>query len=148
MRIVSHQDSPELFANIDWDPVPSFYDQVSYDAMIALGIGRCDTEEFPTGPDVVDAIKATEFVGTSGLVSFDNFTRTRAAESVTFRVINLLVDPSEDSIEYSAWTTSIINLATNEVKTLSTFAYTQGTSEPPPPLPPLTVEYNLLGNGI
>lgn len=58
--IVHPQDSPEMFDDFDWDPIPNFYDQVNYDAMISLGIGLCNmTEEFPSGLEIVDAVKAT-----------------------------------------------------------------------------------------
>jgi len=138
-----------MFEDFDWQPSPSFYDQVSYDAMISLGIGLCNmTEEFPNGLSIVDAVKATDFIGTSGRVSFDNVTGTRAAESLTFKVVNLLVNPSTASIEYSAPTTSLVKLATKEVQTLSPFVYAQGETEPPLPLPRLSIDYNLLGTSV
>jgi len=117
--------------------------------MIALGVALCNTTEaFPSGPKIVDAIKATEFAGTSGRVSFDSFTGTRAAESVSFRVVNLLVDPSPSSIEVSATTTSIVRLSTKEVETLSSFVYAEGTTTVPLSLPPPNTEFNLLGTGV
>lgn len=138
-----------MFDGFDWQPLPGFYDQTSYDATIALGIALCNmTEEFPSGPAVVDAVKATEFVGTSGFVSFDNITGTRTAESVSMKVVNLLIHSTEQSIQHSTSVTSMVKIATGEVENISPFIYSQGGTQPPMSLPPTTYQINLLGDGI
>jgi hypothetical protein len=145
---VSRHDAPEVFGDFSFRPVNNFYQQLSYDAIMSLGIGLCGiSEEFPTGIDVVEAIKATEFVGVSGLVRFDNYTGTRKEDSLNFKVINLIVDPSEESIEFRMPTSALISMTSGEVNVVTPFVYSQGTYAPPQ-LPPASVDTNLMSNGV
>jgi hypothetical protein len=138
-----------VYDDFDWRPFSFAYFYTSYDAIIALGIGLCNmTDEFPTGPAIVDAVKATEFLGSSGPVSFDSHTGTRSSAGLTFRVYNLLIDPSEESIEVEVRETAHINIAANNVRVETPFMYARGTTVAPPSLPPLeNYDYNLLGDG-
>lgn len=145
---VSRHDAPEVFDDFSFNPVPNFYQSLSYDAIMSLGIALCDmTEEFPTGPDIVEAIKATEFVGVSGSVKFDNHTGTRSEKGLNFKVVNLIVDPREESIEYEARTSSLINMMSGKINVVAPFVYSGG-SLAPPQLPPVKHDPNLLGNGV
>lgn len=92
--------------------------------------------------------QSDEFIGTSGRVNFDSFTGTRAAESVSFRVVNLLVDLSPSSIDFSATTPSIVRLDTQQVEVLSPFVYAENTLKPPLSLSHVTVDLNLIGEGF
>jgi len=113
--------------------------------MIALGIGLCSiSEDFPTGKAIVEAIKGTTFVGSSGPVSFNNYTGTRAAKSVKFKVINFLVDASESLISYEFQTSSMINISAAEVEVLTPFMYSDGTTVSPQPLASVTDDLNLV----
>jgi len=61
---VLYQDAPELFEGFVWKPRPFFYQYLSYDYITALGIALCGMEEeFSTGTDIVEAVKATESWG-------------------------------------------------------------------------------------
>lgn len=145
---VGRHDVPEIFDDFKFNPAPSFYQQLSYDAIMTLGIALCGIpDEFPTGPDIVDKMKVTEFTGVSGLVKFDHITGTRSADGLNFKVVNLIVDTSEESIQFEARTSALINLTSGEVNIMTPFKYAGGT-ENPPPLPPNNVDLNLLSDGI
>lgn len=117
--------------------------------MISLGIGLCSLKgEFPTGQDIVQAVKNTNFIGSSGPVSYDTHTGTRSAGSVKAKVINFLVDTSGTTIEPSLRTSAHVNVSSQEVEILSRFLYADGTPEPPLALPVLTVDLNLLSTGV
>jgi hypothetical protein len=143
------QDAPEVYDDFIWRPFSFNYFYTGYDAVIALGIGLCNmTNEFPTGPAIVDAVKATDFLGSSGPVSFDSHTGTRAAAGLVFKVMNLLVDVDEESIGFEAHGTAYINIAAKNVLVETPFTYTGGSTVVPPSLPPLeSYDYNLLGDG-
>jgi hypothetical protein len=133
---------------LDWNPVPNFYQYATYDALISLGIGLCSLEqEFPVGGDIVRAVKNTKFMGSSGAVSYDNRTGTRAAGSVKAKVINFLVDTSGSTIKPDLRTSAYVNVSSQEVETLSRFLYADGTAEPPQALPVLTVDLSLISIG-
>lgn len=116
---------------------------------MSLGIGLCALkEEFPTGPEIVKAVKDTRFVGSSGPIGYDSFTGTRSADSVKAKVINFVVDISEDTIMPDLRTAAHVNVSSQEVEVLSRFLYSDGTAEPPLVLPALTINYNLLSTGV
>lgn len=144
------QEAPELFNNLNWDPVPNFYQYATYDALISLGIGLCSLEEeFPTGKQVVQAVKNTNFIASSGPISYDKHTGTRTAGSVKAKVINFVVDTSQPNvITPNLRTSAHVNVSSQEVEVLSRFLYHDGSSEPPITLPNLTVEYNYLSTGV
>lgn len=146
---VTDQDAEaELFDGFDWKPRSFFYQYFSYDYITALGIALCGMEEeFPTGPQIVEALKSTEFSGVSGPVSFDPVTGTRTAESITFKTVNVVVDVQEDSIKPEYYDSALINGGTGEVQVLTPYVYAQGSMEAPPSLPPPTVDPNLIGLG-
>lgn len=104
-------------------------------------------QEFPTGEQIVQAVKATEFLGVSGPVSFDNITGTRTADSVSFKLVNVIVDVQGEQISADYLDAALINGGTGEVETLAPYVYAQGSSKPPESLPPVTVELNLIGTG-
>lgn len=146
---VSLHDHQDVFDGFVFDPFPNFYQSLSFGAIMALGIGLCGMEkEFQTGPDIVDAIKATEFVGTSGPVSFDNITGTRTEDGLNFKAVNLLVNVTDDSIEFTTPTSALIDLTSGEVVVQAPFIYFRGSLQPPLHLPPPSVDPNLLGNAV
>jgi hypothetical protein len=88
--------------------VPNFYQQLSYYAMLTLGVALCSMPaEFPPGPTIVEAMKATKFIGVSGPVKLDNVTGTRSEDGLNFKVVNLIIDSSEESILFEARTSSL-----------------------------------------
>lgn len=143
------QNAPEVYDDFIWRPYSFNYFYTAYDAIIALGIGLCNMpDEFPTGPSIVDAVKATEFLGSSGPVSFDSYTGTRAAAGLVFKVVNLLINLDDESIGFEAPKTAYIDIGARNVRVEAPFAYTGGTTVAPPSLPPIeSYDYNLLGDG-
>lgn len=137
-----------MFITSLWEPVPNYNQLAAYDSIMSLGIGLCSLEnEFPTPKEVVEAVKNVGFNGSGGFVSYDNHTGTRSEESVRAEVINLLVDISEDTITPSAHTSALVNVSSQEVEVVSPFLFSDGSSKPPPVLPPLTVDVNLVEIG-
>lgn len=131
-----------------WEPVPNFSQYAAYDALISLGLGLCSiAKEFPTGGDILRAVKSTSFLGSAGPFSYDAHTGTRSEESVKAEVINLVVKAGANIIEPSATTSALVNVSSHEVQVLSPFVYNDGTVEPPLTLPPLFVDLNLIGTG-
>jgi hypothetical protein len=48
-----------------------------------------------------------KFIGVSGPVKLDNVTGTRSEDGLNFKVVNLIIDSSEESILFEARTSSL-----------------------------------------
>ena len=60
---------------------------------MTLGVALCDMPaEFPPGPTILEAMKATEFIGVCGPMKLDNVTGTRSEDGLNFKVMNLVID--------------------------------------------------------
>ena len=115
---------------------------------MTLGVALCGmAEEFPTGPAIVEKMKTTKFIGVSGPAKLDNVTGTRSEAGLNFKVVNLIIDTSEESILFKARTSSLINLPSEEITVVTPFVYSQG-AEVPPQLPTADINLNLLSDGV
>jgi hypothetical protein len=59
-------------------PIQSFYAMMTYDALMALGIGACKIElDFFTGPELFESFKKADFRGATERVLFNKTTGMR-----------------------------------------------------------------------
>lgn len=127
-----------------------FYAQ--YDATMAFAIAACEVDDdFFTGPQLFEQLKKTEFQGASGYVSFNRTTGTRSAETVSYQIINAVVNPVNEAGIFTVSSQEAVQIetATKEVRELRPFIYFDGTATPPLILPDIeNEELNLMSTGV
>jgi Receptor family ligand binding region/7 transmembrane sweet-taste receptor of 3 GCPR len=154
------QADPWLFENFTFvtDEVADddFYVWMAYDAVITLGLAACQTPGMFTGPELYESIKRRSFQGVSGNVFFDPKTGTRSTESLPFTTFNLMIDSEKSNYsEYGYNDTGGVFYFKKQVTANVVggavvpdpnhpFVYSDNSTNPPSPLPPLAMEYNLV----
>jgi hypothetical protein len=79
---------PNLFLDI-FEPTPSIYAMMAYDAVMALGIGACEIEsDFFTGPELFESFKKVDFRGATGTVfsTQPRGSEMRASSHISFTI--------------------------------------------------------------
>mmetsp|Transcript_12386 Transcript_12386/g.23129 ORF Transcript_12386/g.23129 Transcript_12386/m.23129 type:complete len:688 (+) Transcript_12386:209-2272(+) len=145
----------------------------AYDTVVAMALGACSATEnrtVPIGDDNVDnsttsfildgtehvsAILQTTFEGASGIVSIDESTASRDPLRFSYAVLNVLPQVNPDNGLTTFITPETIVLKPNRELTdwellfqnpdHPRFIFQDGTSTPPPSLPPITVDMNYIG---
>ena len=126
------------------------------DATIALGLAACDifknnepSENEITGMDHFAKIMETTFVGTSGSIQFSNLTGTRNPTSAFFSLNNHVVDLDASSTSEIHFRQVLSDIYQNgEWRQLQEYIFNDGTSNIPPDLPPINVDYNHLSSWL
>ena len=153
-NFVAAHDDPSVFDGYNFrSPGSALYQYLNYDAVMALGIAACEApSEFFTGPELYETLLQTEFVGVSGLVRFANDTGTRDVQGLLYHIENVRIaenQTSDEDFTFNSVTASKVNFSdATPVNTANAFVYAGGSTLPPPPLPPLNVELNLITRGI
>jgi hypothetical protein len=146
--IEEHADANIFPDNFQLQPVASMGGLLFYDAVIALGIAACETQQdLFTGPDLYRRLVETSFEGASGQVSFVNNTGSRVATEVSYRIVNLLENATRsksNAATTTAYDTAYINITNQDIEVIRPFIYSDGSSVPPPMAPPVTEQLNLL----
>ena len=146
----THAD-PDLWSGEDMEwtvPDSSFYQQMNYDAVIALGLAACHTPGLFTGPEFYDTLRSLTFEGTTGNVSFDPTTGSRSVDSVQYRVDSIYLSEErsdEDTLRFESNLVALVRQG--QVHHLLPFVYADNTTTMPPVLPPMEYEYNLVPVG-
>ena len=146
---VSKHDSELDFSSFKFAELSSYWENLQYDAVMAMGLAACDVqEEFFNGRALFERFIQTSFEGASGLVEFDK-SGTRDYNSLSYKVENIVArSPNEEGrILFDAKTTSV--LEASQWNHVASFVYSDGTTTKPPGfgLPILTVDLNLIGDG-
>jgi gamma-aminobutyric acid type B receptor len=146
---VSKHDSELDFSSFKFAALPSYWEYLQYDAIMAVGLAACDVkEEFFNGRDLFEKFIQTSFEGASGLVEFKS-SGTRDYTSLSYKVENIVArSPNEQGrILFDAKKTSI--LEGSQWIHVDSFIYSDGTATKPAGsgLPILTVDLNLIGDG-
>ena len=140
---VSLWSDPEQFDDFSFRyPGPNYPQYINYDSVMALGLAACSIEkEYFTGNDLYSALVKNEFAGASDYVSFDSETGSR--RFVRYRVDNILmVNKGEGILGFRQEPTA--EMRVDGVELLEDFLYWDNTTQAPPPLPPLQVEFNYI----
>ena len=126
----------------------------AYDAVMTVGFAACGVDMGPTPPPTAalsDAIVQVDFQGLSGRVKFDPKTRSRAADTQGFVLLNWRPSPAEhreaNETELTVSTVAVYN-ATSGVWVASDAFYFRGNATSPPPTfvhPPLDMLYLPVG---
>jgi len=151
--VAAHVD-PSVFDGYNFKFSGSaLFQYLNYDAVMAMGIAACEApRDFFTGPELYETLLRTQFVGVSGLVRFSNETGTRDEEGLKYHIENVRIAKNQTSETfYTFHTVSAVEVDfadTTPVKNVNPFVYAGGSTQPPPALPPLDVELNLITRGI
>lgn len=132
-----------------------------YDAIMALGLASCESgENFFSGEKLYEEFKLLEFKGASGLVRFDKATGTRDFASMNYTVNNIVANPSPrtDIVSFKSSVVAEASYVPNSARDgwslvwSSTgkmpFVYADGGTVPPPCLPPIDVDLNLINKYV
>jgi hypothetical protein len=136
-----------------WLQTPSFNAMMMYEAVFGLGLAVCQyNSSLPTGPEIFDAFKQLDFDGASGRVTFFPDTGTRDPVNLGYQLINVLVytDDVNDkgTVQVNGVKSAVIHLATGEYEQLTPLIYSDGGTIPPPSLPALIEDRNLVGSKV
>jgi hypothetical protein len=125
-----------------------------YDAVLALGLSMCrastSSEQGVSGTQIYEQFLVTDFEGASGRVVFDNVTGTRDFLTHSFVLNNVRVyqndEEKDDGMQhFSMYPAQVynqgqwVNVGENE------FLFADGTTTPPPALPPVKEDKNYIG---
>ncbi|CAB9517835.1 Gamma-aminobutyric acid (GABA) B receptor [Seminavis robusta] len=153
--INSHSE-PHLFDNFTFDyPGWSKIQYLTYDAVIALGITACQTPGLFTGTEFYHNLLKIDFEGVSGRVQLDSKTGNRREDGVEFEIINVVIsdrtsarEGGNESISFTRNATALITFHPEthqgNVELLQPFFYNDNTTKPPPVLPRLEENMNLI----
>jgi hypothetical protein len=126
-----------------------------YDAVLALGLSMCrastSSEQGVSGKQIYEQFLVTEFEGASGRILFDNVTGTRDYLTHSFVLNNVRAyhedGENDDGMQrFSMYPSQVytkgqwVNVGDNE------FIFADGTTTPPPALPPVNEDKNYIGN--
>ena len=148
------QADAEFFSNNDTGSTAHF----AYDSIISMALGACQalvhnsTSFFLDGAQHMASILNTTFEGASGIVRMDPATASRDPLRFSYAVLNVLPQTNDDGIT-TFTTPEIIVMEPNAALTdwrlvykdphqQPHFIFQDGTSHPPPSLPPITVDMN------
>lgn len=134
-----------------FDGEPSFFSPFIYDAVMAIGASMCRAGSLQTnfsGVQVFDELRLLDFNGASGRVKFDNVTGTRDYRTMTFQLWNPVVfgklDES-DLVRFEMVPTKVFQDGTWQGLPDQPFFFSDGTTTPPPSLPPVHMDKNFIG---
>ena len=115
----------------------SYYQKMSYDAMMAMGLAICNApQEYPTGPQIYQSFLNLVFSGASGDLLFEPNSGTRGFIRLHYSVVNAVKQNVlvNGSVRYTTNTTSVVDFDANpQVVYYSPFIYAQGSTKPPSP---------------
>ncbi|CAB9500603.1 Metabotropic glutamate receptor 4 [Seminavis robusta] len=135
----------------------------AYDTVISMGLGACaammqkqQSEQVTSldGETHIQAIINATFEGASGNVQLDPATKSRDPLRFSYAILNVLPNLNETSQMVKFDTPEVIVLTPNQELTdwdmlyldeATRFVFHDGTSNPPPSLPPITVNKNYIG---
>lgn len=143
-------EDPEFFYKSTAGVVPFLYD-----AVIALGLAACSAttdETFFDGPKHFEQFTQTNFKGASGTNIYDSVTGSRIASSARFTLLNVHEDTratDEDGVERVRFQMAETDVfQESEWKQVIPIILNDGTSIPPPDLPPIEEDRNYIGRAL
>eukprot|EP00980_Cylindrotheca_fusiformis_P029599 scaffold23584_cov127-Cylindrotheca_fusiformis.AAC.2 len=135
-------DPDNFFAQSNITVVPFLYD-----ATIALGLAACaatQDKSYFDGFHLFQQFLSSSFHGASGNNTYDPVTGTRLTESAQFSILNIIEEESTaTSVRLGYVLTDVFPNGKWEQVVPMTF--NDGTTDPPPDLPPVNLEMNYLG---
>ena len=119
-----------------------------------MGLSACSAKNSSTyfdGETHFDVMKRTSFAGASGTIVLDNVTGTRDPNSAYFTLHNFVEADQgqaggDGSVLYKAVESRLFRDA--EWETVNDFIFNDGTTTPPPDLPPLVPNRNHINNAL
>ena len=137
----------KLFDGFSFQEKPGssvYFYQLTYDAVIALGLAACATPvDNVTGPDFLETLMNLQFKGVTGEIKFDASTGSRSVDGLSYEVQNILLAPSNGT--YFTFESNIVaEVRVPEVEVLSQFIYPDNSTIPPMSLPPVERNLNLI----
>jgi hypothetical protein len=148
-EFISFHVESELYEGFSFQEKPGsnvFFYQLTYDAVIALGLAACETPvDAVTGHEFLKTLRAIEFEGVSGTVKFEPDTGSRSVEGLKYQVQNILGLPvNNNGTEYRFQSEKVAVVNVPNVEVLRPFVYQDGTTIPPLSLPPVEEYFDLI----
>jgi hypothetical protein len=141
-----------MFRSNDFAPTPTIYSMMTYDAVMALGIGGCQAKaDLFTGPELFESFKQVEFDGATGRVSFDKETGKRNPETVRHQIYNFITvaDEAGEVATVIPYKSQLITTVGNRsIESTRPFVFNGGNTTPPLGQPLPSEDLNLVSNGV
>eukprot|EP00526_Cylindrotheca_closterium_P002603 CAMPEP_0113608382 /NCGR_PEP_ID=MMETSP0017_2-20120614/3900_1 /TAXON_ID=2856 /ORGANISM="Cylindrotheca closterium" /LENGTH=913 /DNA_ID=CAMNT_0000517073 /DNA_START=53 /DNA_END=2794 /DNA_ORIENTATION=+ /assembly_acc=CAM_ASM_000147 len=122
-----------------------------YDATIALGLSACraggQNETFFDGKQLFSEFLKSDFNGVTGNNTYDQATGTRLTESAQFSLLNVVEDTSGAGGENTVRLKTVVSdvFPNGSWEELIPMRFNDGSTIPPPDLPPVEVDMNYIG---
>ena len=156
---ISQHVEPEIFTNYTFPKTErSIYRYFTYDAVVAMMLAVCESSsdldyDNGAGAKVFEQLLRTEFQGVSGHVSFDPNTGTRQTVDILYGVWNIqfpdeLIINGSYKVLPTLTNKVILTNSASQVETLAPLFFASNTSIPPPSLPPVMIDMNLIPTPI
>lgn len=143
------ETDPNLKATIDASTfsAPSMFTPVIYDMVMLLGMAACRAGESFSGEDHFREIFNTTFLGASRYLALDRETGSLNGDSFMGALTNI----RPRLLQNGNYTVDLVDVGTyvnREWKMEAAIEFNDGTTNIPPDLPPLVVEYNYIGGWL
>lgn len=139
---------PSILQDYGFPPnnIINFYHYTKYDGIIALGLAACQIKnDFFRGPEMLQSLRETDFLGTSGYVTFHPHTGTRDNDGLSFTIRNLRLVDDPTLIISEAEIAVRVNLGTSDpITSVRPFFYAGNTTQAPLVLPEFEDDLNLI----
>jgi ABC-type branched-subunit amino acid transport system substrate-binding protein len=144
----------QIFVNFNFtkdEPVYSFWSALAYDAILLPAYAACSIDkEFFSSDDLFNAISKSEFDGATGRIRLSRDAQTRDPASIQSSLDNLVIDEAASTDGKVRFKRRIVDLIrfddVNHGESVNPFIYSDNSTNPPLPLPPLEVNFNLINN--
>ena len=145
----------EFFVNYNLtkeEPIFSYWVALAYDSVLLPVFAACSIDkEFFSAEELFQAISLSDFQGATGRIRLSNDTQTRDPMSIQFAVMNAVIaeGTSDDGkVRFERRTTELVRFdEAGHGDILNDFIYSDNSTNPPLPMPPLEVNLNLINNG-
>ena len=130
-----------------------------YDSVIALGIAACETSNpYFSGEELFESIRNVRFIGATSHFAIDQDTSSRSSVTTMYRVLNIRTGtelskngtlgfdlPTAYEPQVWDWSADVLDHEWVPVHGVD-LRFSDGSTIPPAPLPPLEENKNLIGS--
>ncbi|KAI2510939.1 G-protein coupled GABA receptor [Fragilaria crotonensis] len=147
-------EGKQMFVNFNLteeEPLYSFWFALAYDAILLPAYAACSIDkEFFSSDELFNAISQSEFIGSTGHILLSREAQTRDPASIQSSLDNFVIDEAASKDGIVRFKRRIVELIryeeVNHGDTVNPFIYSDNSTNPPLPMPPLEVNFNLINS--
>ena len=134
------------------EPFFSYWFALAYDSVLLPAYAACSIgKEFFSAEELFQAISLSDFDGATGHIRLSHDTQTRDQQSIQTALVNSVIAEStsdDGKVRFERRTATLMRFDEgNHGEIVNLFIYSDNSTNPPLPMPPLEVNLNLINNG-